>query len=368
MRRVLIFSHAYVDPANRGKLRALAARGLELTVGVPQVWRDPANGRPITTAWERHNDVEVFPVPARPVGDVAHARFARRALRALLRDKRPDVIQVEEEPTSAAARQLVALGRHLGVPVVLHTAAAEEHLPLLARWSRRRLLRRLAGVTTGSQGAAAVVRREAPTVPVAVVPRLGVQVPPGAEHVPHEGLAVGYVGRLLPEKGLDTLLRALAENRAHEWHLTVVGDGPDRERLERLASELRLAARVRWSGGLPPERLALLWPDLDVLVLASRGETSLAEHAGQILAEAMAYEVAVIGSGGGVLPEVIGEAGVVVPPNDAPALAMALRRLSVDGVRRPLAQAGRARAMRHYSDDAVAERTVTFWREVLANG
>src|SRR5439155_213079 len=127
-----------------------------------------------------------------------------------------------------------------------------------------RTLRRLEGAIAGSAAAAAVLHRTVPDPPVAVVPQLGVQVPPEPEHALHEGLAIGYVGRLVPEKGVDTLLQALAENREGRWHLWVVGDGPDRERLERMASELRLAARIRWTGGLPPEEMARLWAELDV--------------------------------------------------------------------------------------------------------
>src|SRR2546430_12793744 len=114
-------------------------------------------------------------------------------------------------------------------------------------------------------------------------------------HAHHEGLAIGCVGRLVPEKGIDTLLLALAENRAHRWHLTVVGDGPDRERLERLASDLRLAARVRWAGALPPEEGPQLWPELDVLVLPARRLAARAEPAAHRVAEAMAPR----GTGGG---------------------------------------------------------------------
>src|SRR2546422_6363755 len=65
MHRVLIISHTYIPPSNRGKLRALAARGLEVTVGVPQRWRDLVLGRTLEIAWERQNGVEVFPLPAR---------------------------------------------------------------------------------------------------------------------------------------------------------------------------------------------------------------------------------------------------------------------------------------------------------------
>src|SRR6266850_2036933 len=301
MRRVLVISHTYVQPAHRGKLRALAARDLEVTVGVPQRWREPALGQQIESAWERQSGLEVFPIPAKGGDDVAKARFGRRALGALLRDKRPDLVQVEEEPTSAAARQVIAAARHLDLPV-------------------------------------------------AVIPQLGAGVPHDPLHAPHEGLAIGCVGRLVARKGLDNLLQALALNRGAAWHLTIVGDGPERERL---ASELRLAARIRWSGGLPAEQLGRLWTDLDVLVQPSRALPDWQEPNGHVLVEAMAHEVAVLGSGSGVIPEIIGDAGVVVPAGDPPGLATELLRLSDDGVRKPLAAAGRARAMKLYSDDAV---------------
>ena len=103
-----------------------------------------------------------------------------------------------------------------------------------------------------------------------------------------------------------------------------------------------------------------------MLVQPSRRLPTWAEPVGQVLMEAMAHEVAVIGSDAGVIPEVIGDAGVVIPPDDAPRLAAALRRLAADAERRPLIQAARARVMQRFSDDAVAERTMAFWREILA--
>lgn len=365
IRRILIISHTYVTRANRGKLGALAARGLDVTVGVPQRWREGVLGRTVEVAWERNSGIEVFPIPCR-LGTAETVRFGGRALLALLRDKRPDLIQVEEEPTARSAQQVVRAARGLGLPTLLFTSGnVEPPLSVFARWRRNRTLRSVRGAMAASQAAAALVQRVVPQLPVSVSPQLGVQVPPAPEHAHHEGLAIGCVGRLVPEKGVDTLLHALAENRAHRWHLTVVGDGPDRERLERLASELRLAARVRWVGALPPEEVPKVWPELDVLVLASRGLATWAEPAAHVVAEAMAYEVAVVGTSAGATPEVIGDAGLVVPPDDPLALAAALRRLATGDERRPIAQAGRARALQLFSDDAVAERTLAFWKGLL---
>ena len=366
MKRILLVSTAYIDPANRGKPRALAARGLEVTVAVPQKWREPLLGRWIETSWERTQGVEVFPIPVRNASDPAAARFGRRALAALVRDKRPDLVQVEEEPDLPLAAQVVMVARAQKVPCLLFTAANTlGGRGMMASWRRRRALRRTAGVLAASNDAAALVRSDAGERPLCILPQLGAAVPTTPEHLPHEGRAIGYMGRLVARRGLDTLLDALAINRGERWQLTVVGDGPDRERLEMLATRARLAARVRWTGSLPPPRVAALWPELDVLVLPSRPEAAWREPTAHILLEAMAHEVAVVGSDTGAIPETIGEAGLVVPAGDAPALAAALSSLTEAAVRRPLAQAGRARVMQRYSDDAVAEQTIAFWSDVL---
>ncbi len=370
LRRVLVLSHTYLQPSHRGKLRALAARGLEVTVAIPQRWREPWFGRPIDVAWERQGGLEVFPLPARGMGggtkgELANTKYGRRALKALLRDRRPDLIQIEEEPNTHAARQVLGAARRLRIPVVLFT---HQNVDLeqgwWAHWKQRRMLRKLTGLVAGSDLAGTIVRRDAPNLPIAVIPQLGALAPHEPQHVPHEGLAIGCVGRLVPQKGLDTLLQALALQRGAKWRLTIVGDGPERERLEDMASELRLAARVRWTGGLPAEQVANLWPDLDVLVQPSVALPDWREANGQILMEAMAHEVAVLGTNSGVIPELIGDAGMVVPAGDTQALAAALEQLSNHAARRTLAHAARARALRLYSDDAIAERTLEFWRQV----
>ena len=369
LRRVLVLSHTYLQPAHRGKLRALAARGLEVTVAIPQRWRDPWFGRPIDVAWERQGGLEVFPLPARGMGnkgELSKTKYARRALKALLRDRRPDLVQIEEEPTTIAARQVFGAARRLSIPVVLFTHQnTEPELGWWERWKQRRMMRKLAGLVAGSDLAGTLARRAAPNLPIAVIPQLGALAPHEPQHVPHEGLAIGFVGRLVPQKGLDSLLQALALMRGSKWRLWIVGDGPERERLEALATDLRLAARVRWTGGLPGDQVASLWPDLDVLVQPSRVQDDWRETNGHVLIEAMANEVAVLGTDSGVIPELIGDAGLVVPDGDVAALASALEKLGDVNARKTLAQAARARALRLYSDDAIAERTLDFWKQVV---
>src|ERR1051325_954162 len=173
MRRVLVLSHTYLQPAHRGKLRALAARGLEVTVAIPQRWREPWFGRPIDVAWERQGGLEVFPLPARGT-----TKYSGSALKALLRDRRPDLVQIEEEPASPAARQVCGAARRLGIPVVLYTQqnVAQEQ-GWVGRGRRRRVLRKPHGLLGGGNLTATLVRKAAPEPPIAVTPQLGALAP-----------------------------------------------------------------------------------------------------------------------------------------------------------------------------------------------
>ena len=71
-----------------------------------------------------------------------------------------------------------------------------------------------------------------------------------------------------------------------------------------------------------------------------------------------------LGTDSGVIPELIGDAGIVVPAGDTQMLSMALGKLNEQPTRKGLAQAARARALRLYSDDAIAERTLQFWQQL----
>src|SRR5712692_3965523 len=151
MRRVLVISHTYLPPTNRGKLHALAARGLDVSVGVPERWRDRVLGSTTEVSWERQNGVEVCPLPIRLHGQADAFTFRSRGLVALLRDKRPDLVQVEEEPLTPAAQQVVRAARHFQLPTVLFTHQnVDVSLAWLARGRRRRLLRRLKGAIAAS--------------------------------------------------------------------------------------------------------------------------------------------------------------------------------------------------------------------------
>jgi glycosyltransferase involved in cell wall biosynthesis len=179
---------------------------------------------------------------------------------------------------------------------------------------------------------------------------------------------IGFVGRLSPEKSVETLLEAVAG--AEERHmLLIVGDGPERAALENRAAELGIAERVRFVGALPLDQIPDVIASLDVLALPSRRTTHWHEQFGRVLVEAMASKVAVVGSNTGAIPGVIGDPTMLFPERDAGALASLLDHLSAQPeLRLRAGEDGYARALKHFTMERVCEQLVAVWRGLAAPG
>jgi len=357
----VVLSHTYVEPANRGKLHALARTG-PVTAVIPRRWREGQLGRRWESpAAEVRDGVRVEPV--RWLGPHHPSLGLMRAPRTLLASA--SVFQVEEEPWTPTAL-LAVRGRTSAARVLFTWENLDRDLPLPLRLIRSSTLRGLDGLIAGNDAAELLARRHGFRGPAAVIPQLGVALPEQpSPRTPSPILRVAYVGRLVPEKGVDVLLRALAAVAA-PWSLAVVGDGPERAALERLAAALGVRQRVVFRGTVPHASVAEVWQDTDVLVLPSVATPRWSEQFGHVLVEAMAHGVACVGSSCGAIPAVIGDAGLVFPEGQAAALAGHLASLASDGalVAR-LGGAGRARVRALYTDDRIAERTREFHDEVL---
>lgn len=156
-----------------------------------------------------------------------------------------------------------------------------------------------------------------------------------------------FVGRLSVAKNVSALLKALAQLKADgiTVALDIVGDGPERDALERMTDEWELRDRVRFAGGLDFARVLDFYERADVLALVS--ET---EGWPKAIAEAMAFGLVCIGSERGLVPWMLSEGrGLTIPPGDADALATCLRQIVADPARYQ-AMAQRAAAWsRNYS-------------------
>ena len=363
--RAVIVSHLYADPANRAKLRSLAGQGVTLAAAVPHRWSS-SDGVSHETEWGDNAGVRVVPIPVRgPVGRPERLLWSAETLRRLLTDFRPDLLHIEEEPWTQAAALALRLARRLGIRSVLSTA---ESLPrsfsIAQRFRRDRNLRAATGVIGSNRLALALATRRRPEAPHLTLPRLGITPPPAVSRVPRPAMGIGFVGRLVPERGLDLLFRACV-GLAGKWTVTVVGTGPSQEELETLAQRLGISARISWLGALPHEAVEDVWPSLDCVVLPARTTPRWVPTVGRAALHAMAHGVAVVATDSGALPELVGDAGRIVPEEDVPALTATLHELYANRSEcERLGAAGRRRILEHFSDDAIAAKTLAFWRSL----
>ena len=371
--RVLVVSHAAVVATNQEPFHALAQAGQHVSIVAPRALDTDIRGR-----------VELAPLAglaADLIGlSVAVGGYKRwlggqrgihaiwyRNLRWAVREAAPDVIFIEEEPFSVAAWQCAREAARIHVPFVVHeNQNIDRRLPPPFAQIRRFVLARAAGVTVRNRAADDVVRAAGFAGPIASFPHA---VDPARYDTDARdaGLAapvVGFVGRLVPEKGLTALIAALEGLGAS---LLVIGDGPERAASEAHAARLGVAAR--FEGAVPHDQVPSWYGAMDLVVIPSRTTPTWMEQFGRIVIEANAAGVPVIVSDSGELPHTVAATGggLVVPEGDVAALRDALGQLLGDDARRrALGVAGRTAVEARFTPEAVARDLAAFLSEAAA--
>ena len=325
-------------------VEALHGRGVQLVLATQH---DPAS-------WRAPMGVKVARLPH--CGTAGYFRNVP-ALRRLLRDERPDLLNAHYASGYGTTAALAGFR-----PWLLSVWGSDVYdFPYEGRlqgWLLRRNLRHADAVASTSEAMARQVRRLVPDIgPVAVTPfgidteRFAPQPQPKPQ--PHSGIVIGTVKTLAPKYGIDLLLRAFAQLRltadpSAALSLVIVGDGPQRVELEALSQALGIAAHVRFVGAVPHAEVPQWLNRFDLYVAASRLDS---ESFGVAVLEASACGLPVVVSDVGGLPEVVvqGETGSVVPREDVAALAQAIQRLiAAPELRRRFGAAGRERVLAHY--------------------
>jgi len=187
---------------------------------------------------------------------------------------------------------------------------------------------------------------------------------PPVELPPFKGCTLVVTARLIPFKRIDDLIRLLATRG--DIRLLVVGDGPERANLERLAEELNLLDRVFFTGSVPHEKVAAYLRASDALIVNSANET----FSFSVL-EGFAAGMPVVACAAGSIPELVsdGENGLLFPSGDSGALSRAITRLfSEPGLRHTLVEGGRRTLQERFQWDRLVERTEAVLREAAPRG
>lgn len=365
--RVAMISKACVVGIYQRKLEHIAAHDdIALLLVTPEAWRDERGETPLERAYTEGYTLEA--VPLRFNGKF-HLHFYV-GLARFLRDFRPDIVHIDEEPYNLATWQALYHARRLGARTLFFTwQNINRRYPPPFRWGERWTLNRVDHVLAGTESAASIWREKGYAGPLAMIPQFGADPelfsPPDSR--PDRPFTIGYNGRLVEEKGVDVLLDAVRDLPG-DWRLLLLGGGPLRDALERRAESLGIADRVEFRGQIPSADVPPFYHELDVLALPSLTRPNWKEQFGRVLAEAMSSGVPVVGSSSGAIPDVTGDGGIIVPEGDAEALRAALTDLAADPQRRAAIGAkGRARVLAHFTHEKVAADTVKVYREMMAN-
>jgi glycosyltransferase involved in cell wall biosynthesis len=322
--RVLRISHSGVVTAWRERERELRSLGADLTLVAAARWEEGGSMVDYTAAGDN------FVVPVRTVGRHPNLfLYDPRPLWRLLGSTRWSLIDMHEEPFGVAVAEVLLLRwlRAPRVPFVLTSAQnIEKRYPPPFRWFERWSLRRAAGAYTCNTEAGEILRNKGLRGELILLP-LGVDIDrfrPARHEPPSDRLRVGFVGRLIPHKGVDVLLHAIALD--DRFTAEIFGAGPESESLAELAHRLGISDRVTFHGHVDEERIPEVYAEFDVLAVPSIPLPSWVEQFGRVVVEAQASGVPVIASASGALPDVVGDRGLLVPPNDARALRDGLSR------------------------------------------
>ena len=376
-RRLLTIGHSYCVDLNRRLPHEIARAGdWDVTAVGPARFRGDFGWHTLEPA--PGELCKVVPVPVR-FGRWIHAMRYGRELSSLLAEPW-DLVHCWEEPYVAAAAQ-IARGVAPDVPLVLATFQniAKKYPPPF-NWIERYSMARADGVIAFGRTTAEVMAargfNSAAVKNVAVIPP-GVDLtqfrPDEARRAAtlarcgwSDGIpVVGFLGRLVPEKGIE-LLTTVLDRMTSQWRALVVGSGRLEEAVSAWAG--RHADRVRVVTTAQHDEVPAYLNAMDVLCAPSQTTPRWREQFGRMLIEAFASGVAVIASTSGEIPYVVADAGLLVAEDDLPGWQHAIEMLTMEQVRRcELARRGRERAESVYGWPVVARQHLDFFERVMAS-
>jgi len=382
--RVLLVSHSSVVDVYQDKLRHIAAHpDVDLTLVLPHAYHEA--GR-LVNAFEGYGGYAVKVLPGRSVEKGRQNLFTLRGLRRLIRRTAPDILHLEEEPESFVSLQAIRAALSLRRPPRIIGFSWRNFPFPYPHWpwyNPKRILLNLVqhanlphydALICGSHDGP---REFAPydiSCPMPIIPQYGINPLLYAPHgdtidlrttysIPANRLIVGFVGRVMPMKGVDTLLEACAA-MGDAVHCVIVGQG-DADWLGTVVQQTGMERQTTHVTGLTPSDVPRMMRSLDVMVLPSKTAPHWSEQFGRVLVEAMACGLPVVGSSSGEIPRVIGDPQFVFPESDATALADILRSLQHPDARLAARNRGIARVHEHYTNERIANDIVSLYRQLF---
>ena len=371
--RVLMISKALVAGTSQRKLEELAkCPDVELTLVTPEYWHHD-DGSKLVLERLYTTGYRMLVTPMKLNGNY-HLHYYPQ-LGKIMREVRPQVVHIDEEPYNLATFQAMRLAmQHKARALFFTWQNLYRSYPPPFRQMELYNYKHAAAALAGNRAAEEVLRRKGYTGPISIIPQFGFDTEiykrssPRPPRAANASFTFGFIGRLKEEKGLPLMVEALTYLPDYCQAL-FVGNGPMKSVLEEQAERLGVKNRVLFKGSVPSYEVPREMEQLDALVLPSLTRPNWMEQFGRVLPEAMSCETPVIGSSSGEIPYVIADAGLVFKEGDARDLANSIQRLLDDpALYADLARRGRQRVLDNYTQEQIARQTYEVYREMLGVG
>jgi glycosyltransferase involved in cell wall biosynthesis len=386
--KILVASHTYIVDLNREKLRALAQLEpeIEVTVVVPKRWKPGGvQNKIIDSELIDEGSFKVVPISNFSQNNQGLLTFGFDLI-SLLKQFKPDIIQVEQGSKAVTYAEFITLNKLLGLKAK-NLFFTWWNLPYELKFPISTLenynLKNTDGIVVGNKDGAEILRERGYQGAMEIMPQLGVDerlfkpVPQPELRkklgIKADEFVVGFVGRFVEEKGLLTLVEALAGLKDLPWKWVLLGRGELRETLIQKATELGIQDRLIFVESVPHDQVQNYINLMDTLVLPSETTykfktlTSVGwkEQFGHVLIEAMACKVPVIGSNSGEIPHVIGNGGLIFPEKNIEILRDCLQQLmEKPNLAKDLGEKGYQRVIEQYTNTALAKKLLNFYQKL----
>ncbi len=376
--KILMIGHSLTVALNRRlsvEIARAAGDSARLTVVAPTfVWGDL---RPIRLEPIADEPFELVPIPMRLTRKIHLSFYAPGPLRAIMRREPWDVVHAWEEPYILPGFQIAAAApRRAALVYSTYQNISKRYIPPF-NYMERYDLRRASGWITGGVTSVEALGdrtgyrdRPSRTIPLGVDCTVFRPDPDAGRRVridlgwsdPGPPI-VGFLGRFVPEKGVELLPRALDALPEGSWRALFVGGGPLEGTLRAWAE--RHPGRVKVVTGVAHDAVPAHLNAMDILAAPSQTIPRWKEQLGRMLLEGLATGVPIVASDSGEIPYVVADAGRIVPEADVAAWTSSLGELIADpALRRDLAERGLARAHALYDWPVVARQFLDFFREL----
>ncbi|QWR77504.1 glycosyltransferase family 4 protein [Candidatus Magnetomonas plexicatena] len=377
--RVLISWHAATESLNRRLIAELVSKDVTIKAIVPKWWNE--GSRKTVFEKQQYDNYEILSSPTIFTNHI-RAFFYPNVLKIYreIADFKPHIIHIMEEPFSFAAYELIVISKLLKPRprIILYSAEnIDFRQKFLYSYFQCSNLKNADAIAVVPAESVAIwqhrgFRKAIYTIPLgfdATLYEKNAEVKmPYLIRKAKDAFKIGYAGRITPEKGIETVIRALSilKDRGKNCVFFIVGGGDHKNTLQNLISESGINDLVHFLDAISQNEMPAFYNSLDVFVLPSLTTDRWKEQFGRVLIESMASKTPVIGSSSGEIPRVIGNSGLVFKENDALQLADSIQKLiDNDELRAELSKAGYKKVYENYTWSKVAESYIKAYKELL---